>query len=94
MANNRLYLKCKVCGREFYLGKNFGGAFDLPIYKTPTLKHTEEEFCKEFEDFLHRHFFCSPSDGGAFEIEKEWDADESKWQEPFSDEDWEQINNI
>lgn len=92
MANNRMYLRCKVCGKTYYLAKNFGEAFYLSYdYQYPNA----EEFCKGLDDFFERHFFCSPSDGGAFEIEKEWDANEDKWCEPmFTDEEWEQHKKL
>ena len=51
MANNRLYLKCAICGKEFFLGKTFLDGY----YNCHTDMHglnkffDEHKYCHEGE---------------------------------------------
>lgn len=54
MANNRLYLKCDVCGEEFFLGKRFGDGYYLP----PDIGG---DIRKELNEFFGRHEWCGHS---------------------------------
>ena len=72
MANNRLYLRCKNCGEELYVGKNFGEPYFI-----------SEEKLKEINQFLEDHAFCTEADdsfhiahGGWFELYDEYHDDE------------------
>lgn len=65
MANNRLYLRCRNCGEDLYLDKNFGD----PYFIT-------EEKRKEINQFLENHAFCGEkhelAHGGWFELYDEY----------------------
>lgn len=70
MANNRLYIRCKGCGAELYLAKNFAYAYIVN-------DDIEEKLTKFFED----HAFCDCKDnkhhdGGTFELIDEWGDEE------------------
>lgn len=70
MANNRLYLRCKNCGEELYLDKNFGEPYQI----------TEEKL-KEINQFFEDHAFCGKkhelAHGGWFELYDEFhDSDD------------------
>lgn len=54
MANNRMYLKCDVCGEEFFLGKRFGEGYYLPT-------SAPEKLCDELNEFFGRHEWCGHS---------------------------------
>lgn len=74
MANNRLYMRCKNCGEELYLDKNFGGPYQIT-----------EEKRKEINQFFEDHAFCGTmhqiAHGGWFELYDEFhDSDDSKYQ--------------
>ena len=50
MANNRIYLKCKACGKELYLGKHFLSAFYYVNYdETTSLEEKLNKFYDEHE---------------------------------------------
>ena len=53
MANNRIYLRCKNCGKGFFLGKCYGGSY-----------FTEDDYYKEgiiiaLNNFYEEHCFCN-----------------------------------
>ena len=50
MATNRMFLKCKGCGKEFLLAK----VFDLPYYAP----YEKSEMRNAFDVFLKEHAFC------------------------------------
>ena len=51
MADNRLYLKCRVCGGTFFLGKRFGFGY----YRNTEIKSDE------LLDFFDKHDECALS---------------------------------
>lgn len=72
MANNRLYMRCRNCGKEIYIDKNFGGPYCISELKL-----------QEINQFLEDHAFCIESDdkyqlahGGWFELYDEYHDDE------------------
>lgn len=52
MANNRIYLRCKHCGKGFFLGKSFGGHYytDNNYYKN--------DIITDLNNFYKKHCFC------------------------------------
>lgn len=68
MANNRLYMRCKHCGKLLYLSKNFCSPYVV-----------DEQTIENMNDFFKEHFYCPSSmphsDGGDFELIDEWNAD-------------------
>lgn len=69
MANNRIFLKCRVCGKQFMLAKSFGAGFFADNYHGKT-------FLQNFNDFLDEHTFCmndgtGECDEGDFVLEYE-----------------------
>lgn len=69
MANNRIFLKCRVCGKQFMLAKSFGTGFFAENYHGKT-------FRQNFNEFLDEHTFClndgsGDSDEGDFVLEYE-----------------------
>lgn len=62
MADNRIYLKCNICGKKLYLGKSFLDGFYYENYDKKTL----EEKLNEFYD---KHTYCNKSySDGDFDI--------------------------
>lgn len=51
MADNRMYLRCRTCGRTFYLGKSFGSYYILPSRYKVGMEEAINEFYEE-------HSFC------------------------------------
>lgn len=47
MANNRLYIRCKQCGKSVFIGKHFAD----------TLK-VDEHVQERLNDFYSKHFYC------------------------------------
>lgn len=69
MALNRMFLKCRVCGKQFMLAKSFGMGFYADNYHGKT-------FLQNFNEFLDEHTFCmndgtSDCDEGDFVLEYE-----------------------
>lgn len=63
MANNRLYIRCRVCGEELCIGKHFGYTYFTP----------DNETDKKLNEFYEKHAFCPKhqdgfADRGDFEI--------------------------
>lgn len=54
MANNRLYLRCNVCGEEMFLGKDFLTGFYWTDYSEKGI-HLEDRLNKFFDE----HAYCS-----------------------------------
>lgn len=65
MANNRIYLRCKYCGKELFLGKRFCEGY---YYKNYNSDKTLEEKLNEFYD---EHSFCNDYTQDCFEINYE-----------------------
>lgn len=58
MANDRMYIKCNVCGDEICIAKSFGLEFSL-----------NANIVHEIDNFLYDHAFCGESDSvGDFSI--------------------------
>ena len=47
MANNRLYIRCKLCGETIFIGKHFAGAL-----------HTSTLSLDELNAFYEKHNYC------------------------------------
>ena len=54
MANNRLYIRCRVCGGIMLLAKHFTGPWSV--------RHTPEVL----DEFFEEHFLCANDAGGSF----------------------------
>lgn len=67
MANNRIYLKCKGCGKMMFLGKTFGDGYYWIQYDG------HESLTKELNNFYNEHAFCAEIPDNGFEIEYEID---------------------
>lgn len=67
MANNRIYLRCNGCGKEFFLGKRFGGGFYYENYhkESGTLE-------KQLNKFYEEHESCGEETLEHFEIHYEF----------------------
>lgn len=70
MANNRLYMQCKYCGEDIYIGKNFGEPY-----------YISDEKLKEINQFFEGHAYCGKPDelahGGWFGLYDEFhDSDD------------------
>ena len=73
MANNRIFLKCKVCGDTLFLGKRFMDKYYFNNYGG-------EELEKRLNDFYDKHYECSfDSDYGLDNFELEYE-DIPEWQ--------------
>lgn len=68
MANDRLYIRCKVCGDLFYIGKNYGGPFYYENYK----KLAGDEEAPPLEDLINDFFV---SHVHCFSGSKKWNGD-------------------
>ena len=58
MANNRLYIRCKQCGKCVFIGKHFGGALKTSLDR--------DTFIDTLNDFYCEHLYCQ---NGHFEYE-------------------------
>lgn len=70
MANDRMYLVCKSCKGDVYLGKTFASGYTYTNFREGTL---EEQLNKFYEE----HAFCDPY-GKNFKIKYETDILEEK----------------
>lgn len=63
VAKNRMYLRCRVCGARFFLGKTFGVGYYMGDYKST------ENIKKRLNDFFETHHDCGllMSDSDDFE---------------------------
>lgn len=50
MANNRMYIRCMVCGEKCYIGKSFGMGYDIP--------RMAYDMGKTLDRFFYDHVFC------------------------------------
>lgn len=57
MANNRLYLRCKQCGKVIVLGKHFGGSLTV-----------SQDLENRLQDFFIEHCYCN-LDGVIYSLE-------------------------
>ena len=65
MANNRIYIKCNVCGEYVSIAKSFGGAFE------PVVNIERKLF-----DFMKKHAWCGPAESeGDFDLAYEFAPD-------------------
>lgn len=85
MADNRIYLRCKGCGRVLLLGKRLGGGYYWHNYG----KENNARLCKEpgyrrrddrpledrLNEFYDEHFCCGSEGPDCFEIVYEMDED-------------------
>ena len=68
MANNRIYLRCKACGEEFFLGKRFSDGYYISEYPD----FYEKPFMDRMNDFYEKHNHRNEPD--CFEISYEMEA--------------------
>lgn len=74
MANNRIWLKCNMCGKQYLLAKSYGGGFYLP--------HTYSD--AGLNQFFDDHAYCFQSEThmlsveGDFSLEYETPPDEER----------------
>ena len=68
MANNRMYLRCKACGEEFYLGKHFMNGWYYENY------HRDSSLEKQLNEFYNEHIYCNGFPLECFEIHYEFEV--------------------
>ena len=68
MANNRIYLRCKACGKTLFLGKHFCEGWYYTNY-TPD----EGTLEAKLNAFYDAHIFCNGHTLECFEIEYQED---------------------
>ena len=62
MADNRMYIKCSICGDKVFLAKSFSDGYYQAVY-------SPEEQHRRLEDFYKKHAFCCGSEcDGLYEI--------------------------
>lgn len=54
MANNRIYIRCNVCGEALYLGKDFLDGFYWENYKNDG-EHLEDRLNRFFDEHTYCH---------------------------------------
>ena len=70
MANNRIYLRCKDCGAEFFLGKRFGEEYYISDYPSD-----EKPLKGRLNDFYEKHYMCGMKGPDNFEMTYEMEAE-------------------
>ena len=73
MANNRVYLKCRVCGKSIFLLKTMGRGWYYPEPSNPPPSNgknycTPEEYMKRIEEFFTEHDECDERPRGIVNI--------------------------
>ena len=87
MADNRIYMRCRICGKELFLGKRFGEKYYWENYgkrnnEISGIKQYDERPLEErLNEFYDKHAWCGwekqVEDGNdQFEISYE---DEPRW---------------
>ena len=72
MANNRIFIKCNICGEKLFLGKSFYDGFYYENYNDVPLEDS-------LNDFYNKHTFCnSDLSEGDFSIEYETPINKNK----------------
>lgn len=68
MANNRIYIRCNVCGEALYLGKHFRQGFYWENYAAEEV-HLEDEL----NEFFDEHKYCAekPRNGPLYPYDEE-----------------------
>ncbi len=68
MANNRIYIRCNVCGEALFLGKNFGDYFYWANY-VPEAGDLEDQL----NEFFNEHRYCmeKPRNGPLYPYDEE-----------------------
>ena len=62
MANNRIFIRCNVCGEKLFLGKSFLNGFYYENYDNSTLED-------KINNFYNKHTYCNDNDSdGDFDI--------------------------
>jgi hypothetical protein len=64
MADNRMYLRCKCCGKTLFLGKRFGNGYYINEYR-------DVPFIDRLNNFYDDHVYCRGQGQDCFEIEYE-----------------------
>lgn len=61
MANNRIYIRCNVCGEALFLGKQFGEFFYWGNYR-----QEDGDLEDQLNGFFQEHRYCTdkPRNGG------------------------------
>lgn len=57
MANNRMYLKCRSCGKSIYIGGELGSPYWIAKRDG---KH--EDFRDDLNEFYEQHHYCYEGD--------------------------------
>lgn len=70
MANDRLYIKCNDCGELLFVGKHFGGPWD--VYDKTI---TEHSFAERLDAFLFKHYLDCDCNRTDFSFIAEFDDD-------------------
>lgn len=69
MANNRMYLRCKACGEELYLGKHFMSGWYYENY------HRDKVLLEDqLNEFYSEHIYCNGFPLECFEIHYEFEG--------------------
>ena len=63
MANNRIYLRCRTCGKGFFIGKGFGGPYSIDnVYFAKDNRinapNEPDAFLDALNEFYEEHCFC------------------------------------
>ena len=68
MANNRLYLRCRGCGKQFFLGKRLSGGYWASEYHA----YNGVPMTDRLNNFYDEHECCSGSGPDCFELAYEF----------------------
>lgn len=66
MADNRMYLHCKACGEDFFLGKHYSDGWFCLNYRPE-----EGSFLERLNAFYDKHCYCNGYPLECFEIQYE-----------------------
>ena len=72
MANNRIYLKCNVCGEMLYLGKSFAMGYYWENYGKLNGDPNSPPLEDRLNEFFEKHTYCNnEGNDGDYSIEYE-----------------------
>ena len=72
MANNRIYLKCNVCGEMLYLGKSFAMGYYWENYGKLNGDPNSPPLEDRLNEFFDKHTYCNnEGNDGDYSIEYE-----------------------
>ena len=67
MANNRMWLRCRGCGKEFFLGKRFGEGYFIEQYEI----YKGVPLIDRLNKFYSEHEWCGDEGLDCFELHYE-----------------------